>query len=175
MYQYILICTYVVPVHTHTDHSHTSFPWPFRHHDACDPHEAGYQGDSAHQVLGLGHIETQCRGWYIQLDHPSIFHWSSDGQLELLEGAEENQVVPKIIWACFVTAGLWHSSTLWVQVAGEEELGVCSPTVLKRNIMVILLNGVRVWRDYQYSILHKSSIHSFKNRYVPVHTQYISV
>ena len=75
LYQYILLCTYAVPVHTHTNHSHT-----------------------------------------------------------------------------------------WAQVAGEEELGACSPTVLQGNIMAILLNGVRVWRNDQYSILHKSSINSFKNR-----------
>jgi hypothetical protein len=88
-------------------------------------------------------LATRCRGWFVQLDHPSIFHRSSDGQLELLKGAEENQVLPEIIWACFVTAGLWHYSTLWAQVAGEEELGACSPTVLQGNIMAILLNGVR--------------------------------
>ena len=61
--------------------------------------------------------------WFVQLDHPSIFHRSGDGQLELLKGAEENQVVPEIIWACFVTASFWHSSTLWAQVATEKELG----------------------------------------------------
>ena len=49
-------------------------------------------------------------------------------------------------------------------LAGEEELGACSPTVFQGNIMAILLNGVRVWRNDQYSILHKSSINSFKNR-----------
>ena len=40
MYQYIPVCTSAVPVHTHTDHTHTSFPGPFRHHHACDPHES---------------------------------------------------------------------------------------------------------------------------------------
>ncbi len=38
-------------------------------------------------------------------------------------GAEENQVVPGIVWACFVPPFLWHSSALWAQVAAEEELG----------------------------------------------------
>ena len=67
-----------------------------------------------------------------------------------------------------MTASLWHSSTLWAQVAAEEELGACSPTVLQGNILAILLDGIRVWRNDQYSILHKtrdkSSINSFKNR-----------
>jgi hypothetical protein len=70
-----------------------------------------------------------------------------DGQLELLKGAEENQVISEIIWACFVTASFWHSSTLWAQVATEKELGACSPTVLQGDGMVILLDGVRVWRN----------------------------
>ena len=39
--------------------------------------------------------------------------WSGDGQLEILKGAEENQVEPEIIWACLVTASLWYTSTLW--------------------------------------------------------------
>ena len=37
----------------------------------------GHQGDSAHHVLGLGHVETRCRGWFVQLNHPSIFHRST--------------------------------------------------------------------------------------------------
>ena len=57
-------------------------------------------------------------------------------------------------------------------LAGEEELGACSPTVLQGNIMAILLNGVRVWRNDQYCILHKCHILSFKNR---VHTSTYSV
>jgi hypothetical protein len=42
-------------------------------------------------------------------------------------------------------------------VAAEEELGQCCPTVFQVNIMAILLNAVRVWRNNQHSILHKSS------------------
>ena len=49
-------------------------------------------------------------------------------------------------------------------MAAEEELGACSPTVLQGDVMAILLDGVRVWRNDQYSNLHKSSINSFKNR-----------
>ena len=81
----------------------------------------------------------------VQLDHPSILHGPFDGQRKLLEGAEENQVVPEIVWACFVTAGLWHSSALWTQVAAEEELGPCSPTVFQVNSMTILFNAAWVW------------------------------
>ena len=35
--------------------------------------KAGYQGDSAHQVLGLGHVETRCRGWFVQLDMHQVY------------------------------------------------------------------------------------------------------
>jgi hypothetical protein len=64
--------------------------------------KAGHQGDSSHHVCGESYVETWCWGWFIKLDHPSIFHGSFDGQRKLLEGAEENQVVPEIVWARFV-------------------------------------------------------------------------
>ena len=189
MYQYILVCTYAVPVHTHTNHSHTSFPRPFRRHHACDPHEspsfacpticeqnpassvnlidvaalpsilcssictscretctlvpavlvrdswcriaiqkAGHQGDSAHHVPGESHIETWCWcwGWFIKLDHPSIFHWSFDGQGKLLKGADENQVVPEIVWALFVLPVLWLSSASKTSSTACNSLIPCS-------------------------------------------------
>jgi hypothetical protein len=59
-----------------------------------------------------GHVETLCRGRFIKLDYPSIFHRSLDGQRKLLKGAKENQVVLDIIWACFVTGSLRHPSAL---------------------------------------------------------------
>jgi len=121
--------------------------------------KAGHQGDSANHVLGIGHVEARCWGWFVQLDHPSIFHGPFDGQRKLLEGAEENQVVPEIVWACFVTAGLWQSSALWAQVAAEEELGQCSPTIFQVNSMVILPNAVRVWGNNQHSILSEAHEH----------------
>jgi hypothetical protein len=45
-----------------------------------------------------------------------------DGQLKHLKGAEENQVILDIIWACFMTASpsLRHSSALRTQVASWE-------------------------------------------------------
>ncbi len=91
---------------------------------------------------------------------PSNLHGSFDWQRKLLKGAEENQVVPEIVWACSVTTVLQHSSALLAQVAAEKELGPCSPTVFEVNIMiiVILLNAVRIWGKKQHSILHKSSI-----------------
>jgi hypothetical protein len=81
-------------------------------------------------VLGMVH----------KLDHPSIFHGSFDGQRKLLKGTEENQVIPEIVWARFVPPVLWLSSTLWAQVAAEEELWQCCPTVSQVNSMEILLN-----------------------------------
>jgi hypothetical protein len=119
--------------------------------------KAGHQGDSANHVLGGCHVEARCRGWLVKLDHPSIFHGPFDGQRKLLKGAEENQVVPEIIWAYFVISGLWQSSALWAQVAAEEELGTYSPTVFQVNSMAILLNAVRVRGNNQHSILHTSS------------------
>ena len=119
--------------------------------------KAGHQGDSAHHVPGENHTETWWWGWFIKLDHPSIFNGSFDGQGKLLEGAEENQVVLEIVWACFVPPVLWLSSALWAQVADEEEQGQCCPTVFQVNIMAILLNALRVWGNNQHSILHKGS------------------
>ena len=60
---------------------------------------------------------------------PFKFDW----QHKLLKGAEENQVVPEIVWACFVTASLWHSSVFWAQVAAEEELQQSSKSTAWRS------------------------------------------
>ena len=76
----------------------------------------------------------------------------------------EVYVYMNTVYVQSTAAGLWHSSTLWAQVEAEEELGACSPTVLQGNIMAILLDGVRVRRNDQYSILHKRSKNSSKNR-----------
>ncbi len=79
--------------------------------------KAGHKRDYAHHVLSESHEETWWWGWFIKLDHSSIFHGSFDGQGNLLESAEENQVVPEIVWARFVPPVLWHSSSFWAQVA----------------------------------------------------------
>ncbi len=146
--------------------------------------KAGHQGDSTHHAFSRSHVETWCWGWFIKLDHPSIFHGFLDGQRKLLKGAEENQVENDIVWACFVAASLRQSSVLWAQVA-EEELGPCSPTVFQSNIMVIFLDAVRIWWNNQYSILHKSSTtasflvcpctYSVQTKYVLVCTRYLLV
>ena len=39
------------------------------------------------------------------------------------------------------------------QMALEEELGTCKPTVFQGNSMTILLNAVRVWQNNYYSVL----------------------
>jgi hypothetical protein len=66
--------------------------------------------------------------------------------------------VLEIVWACFVTAGPLHSSSLQVQVAAEEELGSCCPTVFQGNI-AILLNAVWVQpAQYPAPELHNSII-----------------
>jgi hypothetical protein len=105
----------------------------------------------------VSQVQTLGWGWFIKLDHPRVFHESFDGQHKRLKGAEENQVEPAIAWADFVPRILWHSSSLWEQVAAEEELGQCSPTVFQVSSMVSLLNAVRVLGYNQHNILHKSS------------------
>ena len=40
------------------------------------------------------------------------------------------------------------------QVALEEELGACIPTVIKGNIVNFFCNAVRIWRDHDDGILH---------------------
>ncbi len=94
---------------------------------------------------GVSQVETLGLGWFIKLDHPRVFHESFYGQHKRLKGAEENQVEPAIVWADFVPHILWHSSSLWEQVAAaEEEQGQCSPTVFQVSSMLILLNALRV-------------------------------
>ena len=111
--------------------------------------------DPAHHVLSRSHVETQRWGWFIQLDHPSVLHRPLDGQLELFKGTEEHQAAHKIIWAGYVGLVFRLSSILWTDNAGEEELGTRIPTVFQGNITVILLNVVRIRRDYNYSVLHR--------------------
>ncbi len=86
-----------------------------------------------------------------------------DGQLQLLKGAEEDQIEQQVIWADSVRWILgWSTTSLLVpvapeglsatKVAGEEELRVGIPTVLERNISWVILNVVRKWRDYDYGV-----------------------
>jgi hypothetical protein len=43
-------------------------------------------------------------------------------------------------------------------VAGEEELGASIPTVLERNISWVILNVVRIRRDYDYGVRHRTEV-----------------
>ena len=47
-----------------------------------------------------------------------------------------------------------QSSASRTQVALEEELGACIPTVFKGNIVYVFCNAVRIWRDHDDGILH---------------------
>ena len=58
----------------------------------------GHKGDSANHVLCWSHIQTRCRGWFVQLDHPRVLHRSLDWQIQLLKGAEEYKLAQEIIW-----------------------------------------------------------------------------
>ena len=50
-------------------------------------------------------------------------------------------------WTDFVCTVLWLFSIHRPQIALEEELGTCIPTVLQVNIKTILLNAVRIgWK-----------------------------
>ncbi len=57
-------------------------------------------------------------------------------------------------WSNFVGTVFWLSSMLWTQIALEKELGTCIPTILQVNIKTIFLNAVRIWWNYNYSVLH---------------------
>ena len=56
-------------------------------------------------------------------------------------------------WTSFVYTVLWLPSILRTQIALEEQLGTCIPTVFQRNSMTILLNAVRVRRNNNHSVL----------------------
>jgi hypothetical protein len=76
-----------------------------------------------------------------------MLHLPADGQIQLLKGAEEDQVVTEIIRAVSAVCILWGSPTSWMQVAGKEKLWVSISTVFQGNIVVVLLNAVRIRRD----------------------------
>ena len=43
-------------------------------------------------------------------------------------------------------------------MAEEEELGASIPTVLERNIIWLILNAVRIRRDYDYGVLYRRDV-----------------
>ena len=71
-----------------------------------------------------------------------------------LKDAEEDQVVTEVIRAVGVGFIPWGSRTLWTQVAGKEKLLTSIPTVFQRNIVIFLLNAVRIRRDNKDGVLH---------------------
>ncbi len=92
--------------------------------------EQGDQWNPAHHAGGWSHIQAWSWG-LIQLGHPSALHWPADWrQLQLLKGAEEDQVVTQVIRSAAVGWILLGSPTLWTQVAGKEKLGTSKPTVI---------------------------------------------
>ncbi len=65
-----------------------------------------------------------------------------DGQVKLLKRAEKDKVEQEVIRADFVRPVLWLPSASRTQVALEDELGACIPTVFKGNIVYIVRNSV---------------------------------
>ena len=74
-------------------------------------------------------------------------------------------------WTSFVGAVLRLSSILWTQMALEKELGTRIPTVLQVNIKTILLNAVRIWWNYNNSVLHIATmyIRVYTSIYTDIH------
>ena len=117
------------------------------------------QGDSANHVLCRSHVQTGCRGWFIQLDHSSIFHRPFDGQIKHFKGTEENQGVGKIIRAFFVGRVFWQTSMWWAQMTGKEELWTGIPTVFQGYTVAVLLDAVRIrWDDNNGILLPKNGV-----------------
>ena len=69
-----------------------------------------------------------------------------NGQDQLLKCAEKDEVDQEVIRANFVRRVLGRPSASGTQVALEEELGACIPTVGKGNIVNFYCNAVRKWR-----------------------------
>ncbi len=58
--------------------------------------------NSAHHILGIGHVEAGGWDWFIELDHSSVLHKPVDRQFELFKGTYEIQGVYSVIRAGFV-------------------------------------------------------------------------
>ncbi len=77
-----------------------------------------------------------------------------DGQVQLLKRADKDEIEQEVIRADFVLPVLRLPSASRTQVALEEELGACIPTVFKGNIVYIFCNAVRIWLDHDNGVLH---------------------
>ncbi len=111
-------------------------------------------------ILAAGATYSLAGCWHglIQLGHPSTLHRPADGQFQLLNSAEEDQVVTEVIRAASVGCILWGSPTRWTQVAGQEKLRTSIPTVFQLNIVVDLLNTVRIRKDNKDGVLHTTKL-----------------
>ena len=91
-------------------------------------------------------MQTGRRGWFIQVDHSSIFHGPFDGQFKHFKGTEENQGVVKIIRAGFVGWVFRQTSMLWAQMADEEELwtGIPKGIMIQGYTVAVILEAARI-------------------------------
>ena len=105
-------------------------------------------------MVDWSHIKARDRARLVQFEHSSVLHWSMNGQGQLLKCAEKDEVEQEVIRADFVLRVLGLPSASRTQVALEEELGACIPTVFIGNIVNIFFNAVRIWRDHDDGILH---------------------
>jgi hypothetical protein len=112
------------------------------------------EGDSAHHVVNWSHIQARYRARLVQFEHFSVLHRSMDGQIQLLKRAEKDEVEHEVIRADFLRRVIRRPSTSRTQVALEEELGACIPTVFKGTIDYIFYDAVIIWRDHDNGVLH---------------------
>ena len=112
------------------------------------------KGDPAHHILDWSHVEAGCRGWFVQLHHPSVLHRPLEGQRELFKCTEENQGAFNVIRPFFVGFVFRQSPIRWTQNTCEVELWTGIPTVFQGNSVAILLNAVGKRRDHNNCILH---------------------
>ncbi len=75
---------------------------------------------------------------------PGSYSLRIPAQVKLLKRAEKDQVVQEVIRADFVRQVLRLQSANRTQVALEEELGACIPTVFKGDISYIFCDAVRI-------------------------------
>ena len=107
-------------------------------------------------MVNWRHIKALYWTRLVQFEYFSVLHRSVDGQVQLFKGAEKDEVEHEVITgrADFVLRVLRRPSTSRTQVALEEELGACIPTVFKGNIDYIFCDAVRIWRDHNDGVLH---------------------
>ena len=120
-----------------------------------------------------------------QTDHPGVACHAqtatATGSPHTHQGWSSGPPSGPVIRAASVGCILWGSPTCWTQVAGKEKLWTSIPTVFQRNIVVVLLNAVRIRRDNKYGVLHtiklvvqlESSTYILEHCIYHVYTSYI--